>query len=156
MTGATMKQSNPATERIVEPMIALARCSKRERILVAGSNSAEVMSALHRCGYARVTTTASCGLPAGQHDVALVDARQRSVKVLETTLDWLVEFVAPNGVLVIWVDAQERAGNKGLRSAIESHGFLIEAGTMHDDGSAVSARRCEKAPSPGRTVLFER
>ena len=141
-----MKQSIPATERIVEPMIALARCSKRERILVAGSNSAELMFALHRRGYARVATTASCGLPAGQYDAALVDARQRSMKVLETTLDWLVEFLTPNGVLVIWVDPQERTGNKGLRSAIESHGFLIEAGSMRDDGSAVSARRREQVP----------
>jgi hypothetical protein len=29
--------------RIVDPMLALARCSKLERIIVAGANSAELM-----------------------------------------------------------------------------------------------------------------
>ena len=53
------------------------------------------MFELHRRGYIRVATTANCGLPAGQYDVALVDWRQRSIKALETTLDWLVDFLSP-------------------------------------------------------------
>jgi hypothetical protein len=137
---------NPASERIIEPMVALARCSKLQRIIVAGSRSAELMFELHRRGYIRVATTASCGLPARQYDVALIDWRQRSIKALETTLDWLVEFLPPAGVLVVWVDPQEPAGNRKLRSALIRHGFLVEAGTIHEHGSAVCAQRCDMSP----------
>jgi hypothetical protein len=127
-------------------MLALARCSKLQRIIVAGSQSAELMFALHRRGHIRVATTANCGLPAGQYDVALVDWRQRSIKALETTLDWLVEFLSPTGALVVWVDPQERAGNRKLRSALQRHGLIVEAGTIREHGSAVSARRCDMSP----------
>jgi len=137
----------PSGERIIEPMIALARCSKLQRI-VAGSKSPELMFELHRRGYVRVVTTANCGLPAEQYDVALVDWRQRSIKALETTLDWLVDFLSPAGVLVVWVDPQERAGNRTLRSALERHGLVVEAGTIRKHGSAVSAQRCEMNPIP--------
>lgn len=136
----------PAGERIIEPMLALARCSKLQRIIVAGSCSAELMFELHRRGYIRVATTANCGLPAGQYDVALVDWRQCSIKALETTLDWLVDFLSPAGVLVVWVDPQERAGNRKLRLALEGHGFLVEAGTIRGHGSAVCAQRCDLRP----------
>jgi hypothetical protein len=136
----------PASARIMEPMIALARCSKLQRIIVAGSNGAELMFELHRRGYARVATTSNCGLPAGQYDVALVDWRQRSLKAFETTLDWLMDFLSPTGVLVVWVDPQEPAANRNLRSMLERHGLLVEAGTIHECGSAVSARQCELNP----------
>jgi hypothetical protein len=136
----------PASARIMEPMIALARCSKLQRIIVAGSNGAELMFELHRRGYARVATTPNCGLPAGQYDVALVDWRQRSLKAFETTLDWLMDFLSPTGVLVVWVDPQEPAANRNLRSMLERHGLLVEAGTIHECGSAVSARQCELNP----------
>jgi hypothetical protein len=138
----------PSGERIIEPMIALARCSKLQRIIVAGSKSPELMFELHRRGYVRVATTANCGLPAEQYDVALVDWRQRSIKALETTLDWLVDFLSPAGVLVVWVDPQERAGNRTLRSALERHGLVVEAGTIRKHGSAVSAQRCEMSRIP--------
>src|SRR2546422_18671 len=81
-----------AGERIVEPIIALAHCSKLARIIVTGTNSAEAVIDLHRLGYARATTTSNCGLPAGQYDVVLLDGRQRSIKAIETTLDWAAEF----------------------------------------------------------------
>ncbi len=146
---AVMLQSHliPAGERIIEPMLALARCSKLQRIIVAGSKSAELMFELHRRGYARVATTAAnCGLPARQYDVALVDWRQRSIKALETTLDWLVDFLSPTGVLVVWVDPQARAGNRKLRSALQRHGLIVEAGTIREHGSAVAARRGDTTP----------
>ena len=131
----------PAGERIIEPMLALARCSKLQRILVAGSKSAELMFELRRRGHVRVATTTNCGLPAGQYDVALVDWRQRSLKALETTLDWLVDFLHPTGALVVWVDPQERDGNRKLCTALERHGLIVEAGTIREHGSAVSALR---------------
>jgi hypothetical protein len=141
--GAAMVQARliPAGEHIIEPMLALARCSKLQRIIVAGSKSAELMFELHRRGHVRVATTSTCGLPVGQYDVALVDWRQRSVKALETTLDWLVDFLSPAGVVVVWVDPQEPAGNRKLRRALEAHRLVVEAGTIHAHGSAVSAQR---------------
>jgi hypothetical protein len=138
----------PAGERIIEPMLALARSSKLQRILVAGSKSAELMFELHRRGYVRVATTANCGLPAGQYDVALVDWRQRSIKALETTLDWLVDFLSPTGVVVVWVDPQDPAGNRKLRRALEAHGLTVEAGTIREHGCAVSAQRRDMKPLP--------
>ena len=137
-----------AGERIIEPMLALARCSKLQRILVAGSKSAELMFELHRRGHVRVATTANCGLPAGQYDVALVDWRQRSIKALETTLDWLVDFLNPAGVVVVWVDPQDPAGNRKLRRALEAHGLTVEAGTIREYGCAVSAQRRDMKPLP--------
>jgi hypothetical protein len=136
----------PSSERIIEPMIGLARCSKRHRIIVAGSRRSELMFELYRRGYSRVATTTTCGLPDGQFDVTLVDWRQHSISALETTLDWLVHFLGPSGVLVAWVDPQERAGNRKLRTMLEAHGFVVEAGTVRDYGSAVAARRCEARP----------
>jgi hypothetical protein len=97
--GAIMAQSRRAVagDRIIEPMLDLARCSNLNRIIVAGANSAALMFELHRRGYVRVATTANCGLPAGQYDVALVDWRERSIKALDTTLGWLLDFLTPAG-----------------------------------------------------------
>lgn len=144
-----MAQSHPtlATDRtIIDPMIALARCSKQQRILVAGAKSAELMFELHRRGHGRVATTTNCGLPAEQYDVALVDWRQRSLKSLETMLDWLVVFLNSTGVLVLWVDPLEPAANRALRAVLERHGLVVEADTIREHGSAVSARRSESGP----------
>jgi hypothetical protein len=138
----------PAGERIMEPMIELARCSKLDRIIVAGAKSAALMFELHRRGYVRVATTANCGLPAGQYEVALVDWRERSIKALDTTLDWLVDFLRPAGALVVWIDPQEAAGNRKLRSLLEKHGLVVEAGMVREHGSAVSAQRSETKPMP--------
>jgi hypothetical protein len=145
---ATMVQTRliPATEGIVEPMLALARCSKLQRIILAGSRSAELMFELHRRGHLRVATTSNCGLPAGQYDVALVDWRQRSIKALETTLDWLLDFLSPGGIVVMWVDPQEPAGNRQLRRTLEAHGLIVEAGTIREHGCAVSAQRRDSRP----------
>jgi hypothetical protein len=135
-----------ANERIIESMIALAGCSKLQRIIVAGSRSVELMFELHRCGYVRASGTANCGHPAGQYDVALVDWRQRTFTTLERTLDWLLDFLSPTGVLVVWVDSQKPAANQDLRSTLERRGFVVEAVTVREDGSAFSARRYQRNP----------
>jgi hypothetical protein len=127
----------------MEPMLALGRCSKQHRIIVAGSKSIELMFELHRRGYNRTASTANCGLPAGQYDVALVDWRRRTFRVLETTLDWLVDFLGPTAILVVWVDPQKPTANEELRSSLKRRGFAIEDGTVHEYGYAVSARRLD-------------
>jgi hypothetical protein len=140
--GDVMASLQVATgDRIIDPMIALAGCSTQHRIVVAGSKSMELMLKLHRRGYLRAAATGNCGRPAGQYDVALVDWRRRTLRALETTLDWLVPFLSPSGVLVVWVDAQKPEANQGLRASLEKHGFVIEQGTVHECGCALSARR---------------
>jgi hypothetical protein len=136
----------PAGDRIIDPMIALASCSKQHRIVVAGSKGVELMLELHRRGYVRAAATANCGHPAGQYDVALVDWRRRTFKSLEVALDWLVGFLRPAGVVVVWVDPQKATANETLRLSLERRGFVIEAGTVHECGCAVSARRREMNP----------
>jgi hypothetical protein len=101
------------------------------------------MFELHRRGYNRVATTATCGLPRGQYDAAFVDWQLRSIKVLETTLNWLVHFLAPTSVLVIWIDSSESANQRKLGSILERLGFRLEAGTRCEHGLAISARRLD-------------
>jgi hypothetical protein len=105
-------------------MIALAGCSKQHRIVVAGSKSVELMLELQRRGY----------------------WRRRTFRALEAALDGLVRFLSPAGVLVVWVDPQKAAATEALRLALQRRGFVIEAGTVHDCGCAVSARRREMNP----------
>jgi hypothetical protein len=133
-------------DRIIDPMIALACCSKQHRIVVAGSKGVELMLELQRRGYVRTAATANCGHPAGQYDVALVDWRRRTFKSLEVALDWLVGFLTPSGVLVVWVDPQKATANDALRLSLERRGFVVEGGTVHDCGCAVSARRRQLNP----------
>jgi len=142
-----MATSKVATsDRIIDPMIALAGCSTQHRILVAGSRSVEMMIELHQRGYAGAVSTGNCGRPAGQYDIALIDWRRRSLPDLETTLDWLGNFLRPAGVLVVWVDAQKPAANQSLRASLERRGYVIEQATVHDCGCALSARAQQSTP----------
>jgi hypothetical protein len=130
-------------ERIIATMIELARCSKLHRIIVAGSKGPHQMFELHRRGYNRVATTATCGLPRGQYDVAFVDWQLHSIKALETTLDWLVHFLASTSVLVIWIDSSECTDHRKLGSILVRLGFRVEAGTRCEHGLVISARRLD-------------
>ncbi len=127
-------------------MLELARCSKKHRILISGSRSIELMFALQQRGYARAAASANCGKPKGQYDVALIDWRQRTLQSLETTLDWLLPFLAPAAVVVIWIDPRKQAVHQILRAALEKRGLAIEAGTVNDAGIAISARRRSAYP----------
>jgi hypothetical protein len=133
-------------DRIVDPMIALAGCLIQHRILVAGSRSMETMMELQRRGYLRAAATGNCGRPAGQYDVALVDWRRRPLRTLETTLDWLVNFLGPTGVLVVWADALKPEASQSLRVLLETRGFIVMQGTVHECGSALSAQRQQTYP----------
>lgn len=141
-----LTSSPRASDRIIEPMIALSRCSKQDQILIAGAKAIELMLDMHHRGYARAAATANCGRPAGQYDVALVDWRRRPFRTLEQTLDWLLNFLNPRGTLLIWVDPQKPAAILNIHHALEKRGFVIEADTVHECGCAVSARRRETTP----------
>ena len=131
---------------VIESMIGLAGCSKLQRILIASAQSVELMLELRRCGYVYAAGTANCGHPAGQYDVALVDWRQRTFRTLKKTLDWLTDFLSPTAVLAVWVDPQKPAANQEIRSALERRGFVVEAETVREDGTAFSARRYLQKP----------
>jgi hypothetical protein len=72
--------------------------------------------------------------------------RYVSYSALETSLDWLVNFLKPGAMLVVWVDAQKPVANQSLRASIEKRGFVIEQGTVHDRDCAVAARRQQTYP----------
>jgi hypothetical protein len=131
------------SERIIETMIGLARCSRSHRILVSGSDGANRMFDLNRRGFNRVATTATCGLPRGQYDIAWVEWHQHSIRALETTLNWLVHFLAPKSALVIWIGSDVVTDKAGLESTVERLGFEVEAVTRSALGLAVSARRVD-------------
>jgi hypothetical protein len=133
-------------DRIIDPMIALAGCSTRQRIVVAGSKSMELMLELHRRGYSLAAAAGNCGRPTGQYDVALVDWRRRTLHALEPTMDWLMNFLNPNAVLVVWVDAQKPAANESLRASVAKRGFVIVRNTVHECGCALLARRTQASP----------
>ena len=144
--GEVMSRPNSTNDRIIEQMIALARCTQQDRIIVAGAKALELMSALQRRGYLRASATANCGRAAKQYNAALVDWRQRSLPALEPTLVWLVDYLNPTGVLVVWVDPQKPAANQDLRATLQQHGFRVEAATAYDYGYVISARRSEVSP----------
>src|ERR1700748_3745055 len=121
-------------DRIMDPMIALAGCSTRQRILVAGSKSMELMLELHRRGYLLAAAAGNCGRPTGQYHVALVDLRRRTPYALAEKMYWLVNFLGPCAGLVVWVDAQKPAANESLRALVEKRGFVIVHGTVHECG----------------------
>jgi hypothetical protein len=129
------------SERVIETMIGLARCSRSHRILVSGSDAANRMFDLNRRGFSRIATTATCGLPRGQYDVAWLEWHLHSIRALETTLNWLVHFLAPKSALVIWIDSN--ADKARLESTVERLGFDVEAVTRIALGLAVSARRVD-------------
>ena len=99
---------------------------------------------LRRRGYNRVATTATCGHhPGGQYQAAFVDWQPHSMRALETTLRWLVQFLAPTSVVVIWIDSGDCADQRKLRLILERLGFRVEAGTRCEQGLAISARRLD-------------
>src|SRR5262245_44847014 len=134
------------SERIMTTMLELARCSKRHRIILVGPSRASHELDLHHRGYNRIATTATCGLPRGQYDVAFVEWELPSIKALETTLDWLVHFLTPAGALVIWIDPH--TDHQRLGTMLERLGFRVEAGTRCERGIAVSARRLDAVQQP--------
>jgi hypothetical protein len=132
---------------ITQTLIGLAHVSKAHRVLATGSISTEILLELHRRGCTRVAATGSCGLPRGQYDAALVGWRAHSIKALETTLNWLVHYLRPDGVLAVWVSRDEGAPERKLRLMLQRLGFRVEAGTTCENGLAVVARRLGWAPA---------
>ena len=73
--------------------------------------------------------------------MALIDWRERSIRALETTLGWLVHFLAPSATLVVWLDGKEKATGRMLQAILDKWNFVVEAGTRTSGGRGVSACR---------------
>lgn len=144
-TGEFMSTSE-IRDRIIEPMIALAGCSTRQRIVVVGAKSMELMMDLQGRGYLLAAAAGNCGRPAAQYDVALVDWRRRPLSALDAAMDWLDGFLSARAVLVIWLDAQKPAAKDSLRAAVAKRGFVVLEGAEHPCGSALLARRSQANP----------
>jgi hypothetical protein len=130
----------PSSKRIGESLVKLARCSKRQRIIVAGSMAPELVRQLHRHGCNRVATMETCGLPHGQYEAALVAWQGHSMNALEATLDWLVHFVSASGALVLWI-TKDQCSRPRLHSMLVRLGFCSETITGCEHGVVISARR---------------
>ncbi|MEH2511602.1 hypothetical protein V1291_002956 [Nitrobacteraceae bacterium AZCC 1564] len=141
-----LSSSSRASDRVIEPMIALSGCSTQDQILIAGAKAIELMLDMHHRGYVHAAATANCGRPAEQYDVALVDWRRRPFRTLEQTLDWLLNYLHPRGTLLIWVDPQKPAAIQSIHHALEKRGLVVEGDTVHACGCAVSARRHQTSP----------
>ncbi len=130
-------------DRAIDTTIALARCSTKHRILLAGAHGPASIINWRSRGYHRVATTSTCKLPRAQYDVAVVEWRQHSIKALATSLDWLVYFLSPRGALVVWIESaiDTPPGRRELRTAVEQLGFCVETGTRAANGFVVSAHR---------------
>jgi hypothetical protein len=136
----------PTDKSILEQMIAFAHLGKQQRILIAGEKSIELMFDLERQGYSHVASVAKCGRPAKQYHVALVDWRRRTFRSLEATLNWLVDFLCDEGLLIVLTDPQKAQARANINAAVKKRGFVIEETIVEADGYAVSARRRELTP----------
>lgn len=130
----------PEREKFLTTLLALARCGKQQRILVAGEKSIELMFELERDGYSRVASVANCGRAARQYDLVLVDWRRRTFRTLEATLDWLIDFLHADGRLLVATDPQKAQAREALNAALEKRGFVVEDAIIYDGGYAISAR----------------
>jgi hypothetical protein len=71
----------------------------------------------------------------------LVNWEGRSIKTLDTMLDWLVQFLGSSAVLVVRLDPLEGTRFQKVESILNRIGFKVEIGTFCEHGPAVSARR---------------
>jgi hypothetical protein len=124
---------------ILEQVISLAHFGKQQRILIAGEKSIELMFDLERQGYSHVSSVANCGHRAKQYHVALVDWRRRTFRSLEAMLNWLVDFLCDEGLLIVLNDPQKAHARANINAALEKRGFVVENTVVEAGGYAVSA-----------------
>lgn len=136
-------QSQDAREHVIDTMIDLTRLTREQRIIAVGSDILHVHLILHRRGFTRAATTATCRTACGQHDVGLV-VGWHSMLGLEGLIIQLGRFLHATAILAVWIDASDRIRSGEIRSLLERWGFRIEAGTRCGDGLVLSARRRER------------
>jgi hypothetical protein len=136
-------QTLPPRESVVDTMIELTRLKQDHRVIITGSDSFDFYLALHRRGFRRSATTATCRVARSQHDIGLL-AGWRSMLMLEGKLSQLVPFLHSGAVLALWADVHERARSREIQALLDRWGFRIEAGASCGDGYVLSAKRRER------------
>ena len=128
-----------AREQIVRTMIDLTRPSSLHRIVVAGSDCADLDLDLRRRGFFRVTTMGRC-IPRAQHTVGLIAGRH-SLQALELMLAQITHFLSTTATIAVVINSRENGISMKVREKLERLGFRIEAGVRCRDSFVLSARR---------------
>jgi hypothetical protein len=132
--------ANPNREQVIDTMIELTRLSNLRRAIVAGSDCLDLYFALQRRGFFRVSTTATCRVPRGQHPVGLI-AGHHSPAAIETALGQMLPFLGASAAIAVLVDSREGGSTLKIRTRLEQIGFRIEAGVRCHQGLVLSAYR---------------
>lgn len=131
---------DPNREQVIDTMIGLTRLSNLHRAIVAGSDSLQLYLALQRRGFFRVSTTATCRVPRGQHPVGLITG-QTSPVVIEVALGQILPFLRASAAIAVLIDSSESGSSLRIRTRLEQIGFRIEAGVRCQQGLVLSAHR---------------
>jgi hypothetical protein len=132
--------TDPNREQVIDTMIGLTRLSHPQRAIVAGSDSLQLYIALQRRGFFRVSTTATCRTPRGQHPVGLI-AGQTSPAAIDVALVQILPFLGASAAIAVLIDSREGGSSLRIRSRLEQIGFRIEAGVRCQQGLVLSAHR---------------
>ena len=132
--------TDPKREQVIDTMIELTRLSNLHRAIVAGSDSLELYFALQRRGFFRVSTTATCRVPRGQHPVGLI-AGQNAPAEIEVALGQILPFLGASAAIAVLIDSREGGSSLKVRTRLEQIGFRIEAGVRCHQGLVLSAYR---------------
>jgi hypothetical protein len=133
-------QADPNREQVIDTMIELTRLSNLHRAIVAGSDSLELYFALQRRGFFRVSTTATCRVPRGQHPVGLI-AGQNAPAAIEVALGQILPFLGASAAIAVLIDSRQGGSSLKVRARLEQIGFRIEAGVRCHQGLVLSAYR---------------
>jgi hypothetical protein len=132
--------TDPDREQVIDTMIELTRLSNLHRAIVAGSDCLELYFALQRRGFFRVSTTATCRVPRGQHPVGLI-AGQNAPAAIEVALGQILPFLGASAAIAVLIDSREGGSSLKVRTRLEQIGFRIEAGVRCHQGLVLSAYR---------------
>jgi hypothetical protein len=132
--------ADPNREQVIDTMIGLTRLSNLHRAIVAGSDSLQLYLALQRRGFFRVSTTATCRVPRGQHPVGLI-AGQTSPAAIDVALVQILPFLGASAAIAVLIDSRDGGSSLKIRSRLEQIGFRIEAGVRCQQGLVLSAYR---------------
>ena len=132
--------TDPDREQVIDTMIELTRLSNLHRAIVAGSDCLELYFALQRRGFFRVSTTATCRVPRGQHPVGLI-AGQNAPAAIEVALGQILPFLGASAAVAVLIDSREGGSSLKVRTRLEQIGFRIEAGVRCHEGLVLSAYR---------------
>jgi hypothetical protein len=127
-------------EQAIDTMIGLTRLSNLNRVIVAGSDSRELFTALRRRGFTRISTPSMFHFRKGMHRVGLI-AAHASLADFDTKLAQIAPFLSAAATIAVLIDSPEGGLSLKIRNRLERLGFRIEAGVRCHQGLVLSAYR---------------